>query len=330
MIADTVIRNLPPGQRAGVLKWFGVGALLHAQPAADYVFAQFQEHPDLGKWGAWQFPNPIPPWPLTLLDCRVHDEAGCTPFDVLIAVRHFRCREGFEEPEHTMVLNAYAGVPNDLPYGWLCTFALCLEKAPGPPLGAGVYLLAVTAGHEEASQSCATMASLLTGMPPEQIYQGVTGSDATPAANLVRISYATPLALGNGAEGMMVNWLLPIVLRAFALCHCKNVVTQPHEMDPRLVRARGRRGVLTPGFIRRSYTLVIGAPTGPANARTGRDASGQRMSQHIVRGHFKTFTAEKPLLGRHTGTYWWPSVVRGNPARGLVEKDYAIERPLTP
>jgi hypothetical protein len=24
-----------------------------------------------------------------------------------------------------------------------------------------------------------------------------------------------------------------------------------------------------------------------------------------VDGHFKTFTAEAPLFGKHVGTYWW-------------------------
>jgi hypothetical protein len=44
-----------------------------------------------------------------------------------------------------------------------------------------------------------------------------------------------------------------------------------------------------------------------------------------VRGHFKTYTAERPLLGRFTGTYWWQPHLAGKNTSALVEKDYAIE-----
>lgn len=47
---------------------------------------------------------------------------------------------------------------------------------------------------------------------------------------------------------------------------------------------------------------------------------------HLVRGHFKTFTPERPLLGKHVGTYWWQPMLRGTEQR-IVLKDYAVDRP---
>lgn len=49
---------------------------------------------------------------------------------------------------------------------------------------------------------------------------------------------------------------------------------------------------------------------------------------HYVRGHFKTFTPERPLLGRATGTFYWPPMLRGDAKRGVIGKTY-IEEPAT-
>ena len=50
--------------------------------------------------------------------------------------------------------------------------------------------------------------------------------------------------------------------------------------------------------------------------------NGQRL--HTVRGHFKTYTEEHPLFGKHTGTYWWGDCIKGSMDIGIVEKDYCI------
>ena len=45
---------------------------------------------------------------------------------------------------------------------------------------------------------------------------------------------------------------------------------------------------------------------------------------HLCRGHFKTYTEDAPLLGKHTGTFWWQPSVRGKKENGTITKDYAI------
>jgi hypothetical protein len=54
-------------------------------------------------------------------------------------------------------------------------------------------------------------------------------------------------------------------------------------------------------------------------------SKGLRHALHICRGHFKTFTDEAPLFGKHTGQYWWPQHVRGHAGEGMVIKGYAVE-----
>lgn len=54
---------------------------------------------------------------------------------------------------------------------------------------------------------------------------------------------------------------------------------------------------------------------------------GLRKALHLVRGHFATYTPDKPLFGRITGTVWKPSHVRGDAAEGIVAKDYRVKAP---
>jgi hypothetical protein len=57
----------------------------------------------------------------------------------------------------------------------------------------------------------------------------------------------------------------------------------------------------------------------------GAQTNGLRSALHICRGHFKSYTEDAPLFGKHTGTYWWADRVRGDRSRGRVEKDYAVK-----
>lgn len=49
------------------------------------------------------------------------------------------------------------------------------------------------------------------------------------------------------------------------------------------------------------------------------------MRRHLARGHFKTFTEDAPLLGKHVGTYWWGRQLRGQEGRGVIEKTYTLK-----
>ena len=53
--------------------------------------------------------------------------------------------------------------------------------------------------------------------------------------------------------------------------------------------------------------------------------TGEHVAIHLVRGHFKTYTKDKPLLGRAVGTFWWQPHVAGKAPR-IVYKDYEVER----
>jgi hypothetical protein len=52
-------------------------------------------------------------------------------------------------------------------------------------------------------------------------------------------------------------------------------------------------------------------------------AVGAPQPLHLVRGHFKTYTDDKPLFGKQTGTWWWGWQARGNADAG--QRDHAYE-----
>lgn len=66
--------------------------------------------------------------------------------------------------------------------------------------------------------------------------------------------------------------------------------------------------------LRRVLQAARSAPGGPSIP----------LAQHLCRGHFKTFTADAPLLGRHVGTYWWEPFLRGDPEAGVVLHPHVV------
>lgn len=115
------------------------------------------------------------------------------------------------------------------------------------------------------------------------------------------------------------------VLLALSFCHAKNVSISPEPIPARLQAARARRHHLP---IERFYTLDI-EPMRAVIAAATREGQPASLSAalHLVRGHFKTYTAEAPLFGARTGIYWWGLHARGDSRRGAIRKDYNVLAP---
>ena len=109
----------------------------------------------------------------------------------------------------------------------------------------------------------------------------------------------------------------------FAICtmHTKNV-----EMRER----KGITSIKRKGNEKREYSEfkyhTINVDTfrrkyvGGNNSEKG----NREIALHFVRGHFKTYTPEKPLFGKYVGTVWVPDTMRGNKEAGTVNKDYKV------
>lgn len=125
--------------------------------------------------------------------------------------------------------------------------------------------------------------------------------------------------------GDSVAQLLFPVLLTISFMHCKNVdlrhITPPKKLSRKHRKKRGRDLI--------KYHVLDIEPIRKIFDKHGAGSKQTlRKALHICRGHFKTFTADAPLFGNLTGTYWWPQHVRGSKKDGVVLKDYRVGAPL--
>jgi hypothetical protein len=112
------------------------------------------------------------------------------------------------------------------------------------------------------------------------------------------------------------------VIMALGLINCRNVTTkETGRVTARRSGAQKRRGEKSREI--RYNTIVL-----PGGGTESDGHGGARATAlHRVRGHFKTFTADRPLMGKHVGTYWWGWQVRGSAEHGTVVSDYQLGGP---
>jgi hypothetical protein len=110
-----------------------------------------------------------------------------------------------------------------------------------------------------------------------------------------------------------------VPLLALNLINCKNVALADGGQAVKRTTREKRIGI--PPL--RYKTIQLPGTRGEGGART-RAENMDAMALHRVRGHFKTFTADAPLMGQHVGTYWWGWQVRGKKENGIVVSDYKV------
>jgi len=125
--------------------------------------------------------------------------------------------------------------------------------------------------------------------------------------------------------GDRIAQLLFPVLLTISFMHCKNVELQAKAPPEKLSKKHRKKK----GHDLVRYHVLNIDPLRKAleRHRTG-TPSELRRALHICRGHFKTFTEDAPLFGRHTGTYWWTPHVKGSKRSGAVMKDYRVGAPV--
>jgi len=126
------------------------------------------------------------------------------------------------------------------------------------------------------------------------------------------------------AAAMIALKFMAVIAMACSFLSCRNVRRVENEPDAKLQKARQRRGKPP---LTKYYTLEI-EPMKEVLRREGRSEEvGLKKALHICRGHFATYTEEKPLFGRPgaTGRFWIPSHVRGSKDAGEIRKDYSIQ-----
>ena len=130
--------------------------------------------------------------------------------------------------------------------------------------------------------------------------------------------------IGDRAENIEqilyhVNHVIIPTLVAISFLHCKNIPLIDEPLSRQQRRMNERKGK------KDTYKILdINPFKRQVNRETGPGQSKFEKAMHICRGHFATYTEERPLFGKHVGTYWVPMHVKGNKGRGTVTKDYHI------
>jgi hypothetical protein len=118
----------------------------------------------------------------------------------------------------------------------------------------------------------------------------------------------------------IIGYVKPLLL-AICFLHCKNVTRVANDPPPKLQKKHVSRG--RPPLCR-YYTLKVEPMERVIRPGRVSEPTGITQSFHIVRGHIKRYTAERPLMGKHVGSFFWAAHVAGSKTRGVVAKDYEV------
>ena len=103
---------------------------------------------------------------------------------------------------------------------------------------------------------------------------------------------------------------------AIALMNCRNIGVEVKQTKPRGGKKTKRVGAS------KEYR-VIHLPKPKTQSKTVSASTGS-TKLHTARGHFKTYTAEAPLMGKAVGTYYWGWQVRGRKENGEIISSYKV------
>lgn len=111
-----------------------------------------------------------------------------------------------------------------------------------------------------------------------------------------------------------------LIYRSLKILNCKNIVREKIKPSEKLNKKRLKSNKLP---IYDYYVLNIKRPVSKRDySEKQTPLSHNRV--HFCRGHFKEYTKEHPLLGKHVGLYWWEPHVRGQNKDGVIDKDYVV------
>ena len=206
--------------------------------------------------------------------------------------------EAFENPE----VEPHAG--DDGVPRWILAMQTFMEVTPWHPFG--------------------PVAMHLVGLAEDGTWFRHANGDTYFGAKLAAMEPEPPAAVARQDLEATLKFILPALL-ALSLMHCRNVEIRTVEPDPEASKAHQRRHRHR---LVRYQVLDIEPMRRILNQAGASDPQGGlRRALTICRGHFKTFTPDAPLFGKHTGQYWWAPHVRGNPEAGIIVNDYRVHAP---
>jgi len=281
---------------------------------ASNVFRYLYQDTEREMWAWSDFPNCAPPWPVFWIEGRVppiirSDELGTrTRKQAQLGTRiganvlAFENKPGWEDLVNALYfkqgqnivggdISAWSDKIRDEPVRWIVMMGIQLETSKHEPLIGP--LCRVHAVHKDGALSqwrCVAASPGLAGTQADEL-----------------LKQTDPLTF-------------PIFL-ALSFINCRNTSLVDAEPPAKLNRRRMKRG--KPPLVK--YKVLEIEPMRQVLRKAGQQHGVEQLrALHICRGHFAHYTNEAKLFGRHAGTFWRPSHVRGTAEAGEIVKDYEI------
>lgn len=186
---------------------------------------------------------------------------------------------------------------------WVLFAAVFIERQKGQPVGPIAY-------------HCAALAE--DGTWYRQADNSLIWEGSIP-----ELSMQLPEGVSAEWNAISAQLCFPALL-AISFMHCKNaeiVEVIPNDKLSKKAKKRTGRDLV------RYHTLEIDPIKKIFKKYKHGTINDLKHAFHICRGHFKTFTEDSPLFGRHTGTFWWTPQVKGRKSEGIIVKDYRVLSP---
>jgi hypothetical protein len=137
--------------------------------------------------------------------------------------------------------------------------------------------------------------------------------------------YRDDLTLDENIEMAIFDMFVNPCMLATTYMHCKNVHVVDEPPVSRQVKRMRQRKAAKGQPLDEYKVLAVTSGGRVIEYLTGHKAKRGSNRQHTVRGNIAIYTKERPLFGRITGPVYRPPHVRGNRAKGRIDKDYEVK-----
>lgn len=120
----------------------------------------------------------------------------------------------------------------------------------------------------------------------------------------------------------IINRLINVTISPIANLHNEETVVNKTSPNRQQLRKLERKCGLKSS---EHYVITIGKKNQKSSTYSSNGNPQNNKRCHMVRGHFRFYSPERPLFGRVSGWIWVPEHERGNPQLGTITKDYLIE-----
>ena len=179
---------------------------------------------------------------------------------------------------------------------------------------------------DESTRICNSMYYDDGGTP--QFVEAVTTQQGAKVLCFQTDNEALPTTYGVEGSTKAVFTAISGLLYCIGLMNCRNIdtvtVMPPKGLSKKFKKRSGRP------LLKYRVITVEQSDSGRVKTIRGRKHQDDRMiaesemPQHIVRGHFKTYSRDRPLFGKYSGTWWWHHATKGTKEHGEIVHEYEV------